>query len=155
MGVMSATAHAILEHKKQPFLKAFLRTGKVAPAARAARVSRDFVYDALKNDASFRRQFNLAKRGIYDHRTAALSECFEFFLAIVKPIVPSDIYPRVVAAMNLTLMQRNFKDGSSSTAHSASRKQVRLPSFDVHPESANSVNDGSRNLHSGKNETLT
>lgn len=153
MGVMSATSTAILEHKKEPFLKAFLRTGKVAPATRAVRISRDAVYDWLRADPSFRRQFNLAKKNKFDQETGALCECLEFFLAIVKPIVSSDVYPRIVAATNLTLTQRKFKDGASSTARPASRK-VRLPSFDVHPEPANSENGGSRG-RTGKNGPIT
>ncbi len=153
MDVMSASSPAILEHKKEPFLKAFLRTGKVAPATRAVRISRDAVYDWLRSDSSFRRQFNLAKKNKFDHETGALSECFEFFLSVVKPIVPSELYPRVVAAINLALTQRKFKVGTSSTVRPASRK-VGLPSFDVHPEPANSVNDGSRGS-TGKNGTLT
>ncbi len=151
MGVMSSTAPAILEHKKEPFLKSFLRFGKVAPATRAVRISRDAVYDWLRSDPNFRRQFNFAKKNKFDSQTSQLSECLEFFLSVVKPIIPSDLYPRVVAATNLTLTQRKFKVGSGSTVRAASRK-VRLPSFDVHPESANSVNGGSG---TGKNGPIT
>ncbi len=154
MGVMSETATAILEHKKLPFLKAFIRTGKVAPATRAVRISRDAVYDWLRADSSFRRQFNQAKKSHFDHETGALAECFEFFLSVVKPIVTSDLYTRIVAATNLKLTTRKFKVGSSSTARAASRKVIGLPSFDAHPESANSVNGGSRG-HTGKNGSLT
>ena len=103
---MSATATAILEHKKQPFLKALLRFGKVAPATRAVRISRDAVYDWRRADPKFRREFDAAKKNHYDHETGALSECFEFFLSIVKPILPSDHYTRVVAATNLKLTTR-------------------------------------------------
>jgi len=153
MGVMSSTATAILEHKKQPFLKAFLRFGKVAPAARIVRVSRDAIYDWRRDDPDFRRQFNLAKKNKFDSHTSQLAECLEFFLSVVKPIIPSDLYPRVVAATNLTLTQRKFKDGSGSTARTASRK-VRFPSFDVHPESANSVSGGNQG-QTGKNGPIT
>ncbi len=162
---MSANAPAILEHKKQPFLKAFLRTGKVAPATRAVRISRDAVYDWLRADSAFRRDFNRAKRGKFDHETVQLAECMEVFLSIIKPIIPAELYHRVIATINLTLTNRKFKAGSTSTdnrlsdnrlsVRTASRKQGRLPSFDVHPEPANSVNGGSRVLPPGKNETLT
>jgi hypothetical protein len=151
MGV-SATI-AILEHKKEPFLKAFQRTGKVAPATRAVRISRDAVYDWLRDDSSFRRRFNEAKRNKYDAKTGQLSECMEFFLSVVKPIVPSEVFPRIVSAINLTLATRKFKDGSTATGRTASRKSTRLPSFDVFPESANSENGGSRDQ--GKNGTVS
>ncbi len=153
MGIMSASPPAILEHKKQPFLKAFLKTGKVAPATRAVRISRDAVYDWLRADPSFRREFNRAKREKYDSKTSALSECLEFFLSIVKPILPANLYPRVVAATNLTLSTRHYNAGASPATRPASRKEVRLPSFDVHPETAISENGGSRDLHQGKNGT--
>ncbi len=157
---MSATAIAILEHKKQPFLKAFLRTGKVAPAARAVRISRDAVYDWRRDDPTFRREFNNAKRGAFDHKTSELALSFEYFLAAIRPVLPADVYPRVVAQINLTLTNRKFKAGSTSTGNrlsvrTTSRKQAGLPSFDVHPESANSVNGGSRDHAQGKNEPLT
>ncbi len=112
MGIMSQIATAILEHKKQPFLKAFLRTGKVAPATRAVRISRDAVYDWLRADPSFRRDFNSVKRGVFDHKTVALTECFEFFLAVIRPVLPAEQYQKVVAATNLTLTTRQFKAGS-------------------------------------------
>ncbi len=155
MGVMSSTATAILEHKKQPFLKAFLRTGKVAPATRAVRISRDAVYDWLRADPDFRRDFNRAKRGNFDRQTSELALSFEYFLSVIRPVIPAKLYPKVVATINLTLTNRQFKAGSTATGRTASRKQVRLPSFDVHPEPANSMNGGSRVLPQGKNETLT
>jgi len=152
---MGHNSTAILEHKKQPFLKAFLRTGKVAPATRSVRISRDAVYDWLRADPSFRRDFNSAKRVAFDKKTAALAESFDFFLSVVRPILPRELYPRVLAAISLTLANRRFKDGSNSTARTASRNKARLPSFDVHPELANSEDDGSRDLAQGKNESLT
>ncbi len=148
---MSATAIAILEHKKLPFLKAFQRSGKVAPATRAVRISRDAVYDWLRSDPNFRREFNRAKRDKFDRQTSELALSFEYFLHVIKPLIPSDLYPRVVAAINLTLTTRKFKDGSTSTGRAASRKTTRLPSFDVHPETAISEDDRSRDFIQGKN----
>lgn len=147
-----ASSPAILEHKKEPFLKALRRSGKVVPAARAVRISPDAIYDWLRADASFRRGFNQAKRERFDDETAQLSEALDLFLAIVRPIIPTELYPRIVAATNLTLSQRKFKEGSHSTVRTSSRK-VRFPSFDVHPESANSGDFGNR--VQGKNETGT
>ncbi len=146
---------AILEHKKEPFLNALMRTGgKVAPACRAVRISRDAVYDWRHADAKFRRAFDNAKKSAFDNQTGALSECFEFFLSIIKPVIPSQYYTASVAALNLSLTNRNLKAGTASTVRSASRKRQRLPSFDVHPELADSENGGSRHAQ-GKNGTLT
>ncbi len=146
---MSSASTAILEHKKQPFLKAFVRTGKVAPATRAARISRDAVYDWLRVDPKFRKAFQIAKRQRYDHETVVLSEALDVLLSVIKPIIPSELYPRVVAATNLTLSQRKFKDASSSTVRVSSRKEVRFTSVDVHPEKANLGNGVNR--RDGKN----
>ncbi len=151
---MSAGTTAILEHKKLPFLKAFQRSGKVAPATRMVRISRDAVYDWLRADANFRREFNRAKRERYDRQTSELALSFEYFLSLIKPIITPDTFLRVVAVVNLALTNRKFKDGPNLVARAASRKQVRLPSFDVYPESANSEEDGSRGRSQGKHEPL-
>lgn len=149
---MSEPSLAILEHKKEPFLKAFVRSGKVAPATRAVRISRDAVYDWIKADPVFRRQFQKAKRERFDSQTVILSQSFDLFLATVKPIVPADLFTRIVAATNLTLSKRKFKVDASSTVSITSRKKERFPSFEAHPEPANSgLNGGSRGPQ-GKNE---
>lgn len=145
---------AILEHKKEPFLKAFIRTGKIAPATRSARISRDAVYDWLRIDPIFRKAFQKAKRQKYDHQTATLSEAIDILLAVVKPLAPAELYPRIVAAVNLMLSQRKFKDAPSPTARSTSRNKVRFPSVEVHAEPASSSDRGNRFEH-GKNGPLT
>lgn len=153
MGVMSSSPIAILERKKDPFLKAFLRYGKVAPATRAVRISRDAVYDWRRSDPDFRRKFNQAKRERYDHETKIMAIILDLVLESIRPVVPSDVYPKAVAAANLKLSNRRFKDDASPTVRVTSRK-ARFPSFDVHPEPASSENDGSRDPQ-GKNGHLS
>lgn len=140
---------AILEYKKAPFLRAFVRTGKVAPATRAVRISRDAVYDWLRADATFRREFTAAQRDRYNAQTVALYGALDDFLTIAKTAIPASQIPTLTAAVNLALTNRRFNAASRSTSRAASRS-VRSPSFDVYPEPANSVNGGGRD-QTGKN----
>ncbi len=143
-----------LQHKKEPFLRALQRVGKVVPAARAVKISCDAVYDWIHSDPSFRRQFNLAKKNRFDSKTALMSDALDIFLRIAAPIVGPELYRQVVAAAHLGLTNHKFKEVSRSTARASSRNNTRFPSFDIYPEVATPANGGSR-ANLGKNGTLT
>jgi hypothetical protein len=112
--------------KKQSFLKAFVRFGKVWPAARAVRISRDAVYDWLRLDPAFRRDFEQAKRVHQSEETRKLSEHLDFFCRIVRPVVPLTVWPRIAAAVNLAVTNQQFKKADRSTVIVLSRKSARF-----------------------------
>jgi hypothetical protein len=143
-----------LKERKAPlFLKAFVRFGKVWPAARAARISRDAIYDWLRNDPSFRRDFEEAKRVHASAETAKLSHHLDFFCAVVRPVVPPTIWPRIAAAVNLAVAKKTqFKKDDLSTVVVLSRRSVRFSMPIAARGVATSVGIGNRDHHQGKNE---
>jgi hypothetical protein len=63
MGVPQANqkSKALKENKKGPFLIAFAHYGQVSGAAEAVGISRDTVYEWIKNDPSFAKSFSESK----------------------------------------------------------------------------------------------
>ncbi len=110
---MPSSTHARKEHRKLPFLKAFARIGTVARAAKASRISRDAVYDWRRNDPSFERAFQNAKRRHDNELFATVDSAVVFFKDVIRPIIPENLWPRVVAELAIasTNLKRDLKEG--------------------------------------------
>lgn len=110
---MASSSKAHKEHRKLPFLKALARIGNVSGAAKAARISRDAVYDWLHNDASFVREFAHAKRQHEDEPFRSLESSLIFFTDIVRPLVDRSAWPRVATALAIAVanLKNDLKGG--------------------------------------------
>lgn len=147
---MSNAQTAFKERHKPRFLRAFSRIGKIAPAAKATRISRDAVYDWLRTDEGFRRCFLQAREVCEGIQAEAFREHVWMFYAIVKDFIPLKLQPAVITELNIKLSQIEFKKGKSSTAWTLSRTKDRLPSSPFQ-RMATLEDGGSRALYPGKN----
>jgi hypothetical protein len=96
------------EHRKFPFLKALSVLGSISRAAKATRVSRDFVYDCKKNDPTFARGLAHALRQYKNQEFADIESTLVFFTDIVRPIIPAECWPRI--ASELAIAMSNLKN---------------------------------------------
>lgn len=142
------------DRHQDPFLKALAYYGKVKPAARAAHISRDAVYDWLHTDPEFK---ELAAQAVLVAQEIARPDYREnawFFFSTVQDFIPAKYHPAVIAEINVAIAQLEFKKAGSSTASLLSRTKARFP-FSISPRGqATSGENGSRDLI-GKNGTGT
>ncbi len=108
---------SVRQQKKSRFVKAFARIGTITGAAKASRVSRDAVYDWIKNDESFVRQFAHAKRQHDNEPFQSLDTSLTFFTDLVKPIIPVSVWPKVASTLALAIANlKNDLKGGRRTA---------------------------------------
>lgn len=132
------------EQKQKSFLKAFARSGKVAPAAKAVRISRDAVYDWLRLYPAFRLAMRDAKAvaASLAKRPAFRDVVWTFFRA-VRDFIPTRDHARVLVELNITLAQIEFNRGAMAHLAASSRPMVRFPAPSG-PGTANPGGAGSR-----------
>ncbi len=136
MGRMMAFRPARKEHRKSPFLKAFVRIGTISGAARAVRISRDAVHDWIRNDESFARQLEHAKRKHLDEPFRSLESSLVLVSDVVRPLVAPELWPRIAAALAIAVahlkhdltgsIARPGKVAKGSLAHDAF-EEVAVP----------------------------
>ena len=80
---------SLRQQRKSRFLKAFVRVGTIAGAAKASRISRDAAHDWLNSDESFARQFAHAKRQHKDEPFRSLESSLIFFTDKMRPAIPA------------------------------------------------------------------
>jgi hypothetical protein len=107
------SSRARKERRKLPFLKALARIGTISGAARASRISRDAVYDWLRADPSFSREFQSAKRCHEKEPFEVVHASVGFFKDVIHPIIPVDLWPKVVVelALAVTHLENDLKEG--------------------------------------------
>ncbi len=113
MGVMTASTRARKEHRKLPFLKAFVRIGTISGAAKAARISREQVHRWIRTDESFAREYAHAKRRHENEPFRALESSLIFFTDIVRPLIQREAWPRVATALAIAVanLKNDLKGG--------------------------------------------
>jgi hypothetical protein len=112
MGIVTPSkAHK--ERRKFPFLKAFARIGTISGAAKACRISRDAVHDWRRNDESFARAFEHAKRQHEDEPFRSVESSLIFFTDVVRPIIPAEAWPKVASALAIAIvnLKNDLKGG--------------------------------------------
>lgn len=113
MGVMSPYHKARKEHRKLPFLKAFVRIGTISGAAKACRISRDAVHDWINNDESFSREVAHAKRRRDEEAFMDVDAALVFMTGVIRPAIPKDVWPRVASALAIAVanLKNDLKGG--------------------------------------------
>lgn len=101
------------EHRKLPFLKAFVRIGSITGAAKASRISRDAVHDWRRNDPSFERAFQHAKRKHAQAPFDIVHSAVKFCKDVIKPVIPFELWPKIAAELAIAIahLERDLKEG--------------------------------------------
>lgn len=114
--------------RQNPFLNALARIGTTAGAARAARISRDAVYDWRRTDPSFERLF---KQALKKHQAAdelGIETALGFFENVARRAIPQPYWARLSAelAIAVTNLKNDLKGGGRSLTV-PSRKVAEFP----------------------------
>jgi hypothetical protein len=81
-----------------------MRHGSIVRASSAARVSRETVHRWLRADPTFRREFEQCKRRRIDEEFQSLDACLSLFTQVVRPILPSSLWPKVSAELHIAVV---------------------------------------------------
>ncbi len=110
---MGTMPRAHKEHRKLPFLKTFARIGTIIGAAKVCRISRDAIHDWRRNDPSFERAFQNAKRRHENEPFEIVESTIVMLKDVVRPIVPANLWPRITAEIALAMvnLKRDIKEG--------------------------------------------
>lgn len=106
---MTAQGQALKERKKGPFLRAFLRVGKIGRAAAQVHVSRDAVHDWRRSDPVFAKAFEVARETFRTADNSQLQDHAEFLLREIRSTIPAELWPAVTATIALAIANRRFR----------------------------------------------